>query len=62
MPTNYSIASVEDAQYLKLPMSTFVDYIRRGLIAYNVSGRDRLFTKNELKRFKLSLDREENKL
>ena len=51
MPTNFSIASLEAAQYLKLPMIDFVNYVNQGLICYQLLGKDKVFTRNELRRF-----------
>lgn len=48
----FNISMVEAANYLELPIQEFTDYVTRGLVCYKLEQADRLFTRNELYRFK----------
>jgi len=58
----HTISMVEAAVYLNLPMQEFTDYVSRGLVCYKLEEADRLFTRNELYRFKKEVLDMEKKL
>lgn len=48
----HNISMLEASSYLNLPANEFLDYLNRGLICYRLVERNRLFTRQELNRFK----------
>ena len=46
-----NIASVEAAQYLKIPYNTFIAYVDAGQICYQLKGIERFYSRKELNRF-----------
>jgi hypothetical protein len=58
----FNISMVEAANYLNLPIQEFTDYVTRGLVCYKLEQADRLFTRNELYRFKKEVLDMEKKL
>lgn len=51
MPHNYSISSLEASQYLELPLHEFMGYVHEGKIDSKVIKDNRVFSRNELRRF-----------
>ena len=50
--TLFNVSMVEASRYLNLPYEEFVSYVTKDLIPYRLQERERLFTKNDLYKFK----------
>lgn len=58
--TLFNVSMVEASRYLKLPYDEFLAYVTKDLIPYKLQERERLFTKNDLYKFKTEvLDNEQ---
>ena len=58
----FNIPMLEATVYLNLPIQEFTDYVNRGLVCYKLEQADKLFTRNELYRFKIEVLDIEKKL
>ncbi len=51
MPSNYSISPLEASQYLKIPIAELMNYVKEGKIESKIVQNNRVFNRNELRRF-----------
>ena len=58
--TLFNVSMVEASRYLNIPYDEFLTYVTKDLIPYKLQERERLFTKNDLYKFKTEvLDNEQ---